>query len=374
MNAPNEMTAGVHSVAHIKSLDGLRGYAAIIVTFYHAILHINPFAIQTILSPAIDQVAIADIWLKIALIFFDGATAVSLFYVLSGVVLCQSLLRSGLGAKSILLFLLRRILRLYPALIFCVFSMWVLSIAMQEVIHGFPLVDIGDAVYNSLLIHTKVHSPSTSVQVEVLATPFIILFAIAYKKYSVAACLVLLALSMSAMQRNELVFFLPNIHASLLMFFAGMLIALPEAKAFFKKIVGWKLFSLLVLAFIIRHLTDINFLPGYIAKTLLLAGVVGFLRWAEYRTFLHEFLENDFSQFIGKISYSYYLLNIPILWLLWFLPAVYSNFSELGQLFGGIVSGFFAVMLTIPLAYLSYRFVEVYFINFGAKITRSFGG
>lgn len=235
MNVPSDKTTGMQCVQHIKSLDGLRGYAAIIVTFFHAILHINPSAVQTILHPSIDQVAVADIWLKIVLIFFDGGTAVSLFYILSGVVLCQSLLRSGLGTKSILLFLLRRILRLYPALIFCMFSMWVLSMAMQEVTHGFPLINIGDAIYNALLIHTKVHSPSTSIQIEVLATPFIILFAIAYKKYSVAVCVMLLALSISALGRSELVFFLPNMHASVLMFFSGMLIALPEAKDFFKK-------------------------------------------------------------------------------------------------------------------------------------------
>ena len=364
----------VYHTRHIKALDGLRGYAAIVVTFFHAILHINTDAIQRVLHPAIDQVATNDLLLKLFLMLFDGATAVSLFYVLSGAVLCQSLLRAQLNLKTVFLYLLRRVFRLFPALFLCMLGMWGLSVLLQNFTSGFPLVRFEDAIKNALLIQTRVHGPSTSIQVEALATPFILIFAFAYRKYSVAAGIALFVLAISAIQRNELVFFFPNMHVSVLVFFAGMLVALPEAKMLFERITGWQLLGLICFALVVRHLTHIQFLPGFVAQTLLLAAVVGFVRWASPGTFVHSFLECRLSQFFGRISYSYYLLNVPVLWVLWFIPGFYAPFAELGQILGGVASGFVAALITIPLAYFSHRFVELYFINMGARITRSFGG
>lgn len=371
----NEISAGggIHHTQHVKALDGLRGYAAIVVTFFHAILHMDPTAVQRVLHPAIDQVAAGDLWLKIVLVFLDGGTAVSLFYVLSGTVLCQSLLRARLDWTSIFLFLFRRVFRLFPALFLCMLGMWGMSWVLHHFFSGFPLVIFSDAMLNALLIQTKIHGPSTSVQIEALATPFILLFAYAYKKYAVAAGIALFALSISAIQRNELVFFLPNMHVSVMVFFAGMLVALPEAQAIFSRITGWQLMGLIILAVVVRHLTHIQFLPGLLGQSFLLAAVVGFVRWASCRTFIHKFLEHRFSQFVGRISYSYYLLNIPVLWVLWFLPDLYALFTGFDQIWGGVISGVVATLITIPLAYLSYRFVELYFINLGAKISRSFG-
>lgn len=177
---------------HIKALDGLRGYAAILVSFYHAILHMDESSIYRVLYPPIDNVASDDLKLKLVLIFFNGSTAVLLFYVLSGSVLCQSLLRDKLNLKSICLFLMRRVFRLFPALLFCMLGLWLLSLVLRRLGVVFPHVSFEAAVLNAFLFNTNVHGPSTSIQIEALATPFILLFAFAYRKLSISTAVVFL--------------------------------------------------------------------------------------------------------------------------------------------------------------------------------------
>ncbi|MCG9082782.1 acyltransferase family protein [Laribacter hongkongensis] len=357
---------------HVPALDGMRGWAAILVTFYHAILHLDEKAIYSVLYPAVDKVAISDILLKLVLIVFNGSTAVLLFYVLSGTVLCQSLLRDKSGIKSVLLFLLRRILRLFPALFLCMFVMWALSAALQKIGVTFPIVSVERAISNALLIDTSLHGPSTSIQIEALATPFILFFAFVYRKSSVVQAVAIFTLSIMAIQKPELVFSLQNMHANTFVFIAGMVVALPEVRTFFERVTTMQLCFLLVCAFLFRHLVHFESLPGLIAQVLLLATLVGFVRWTPVKTEFHAFLESPISQFFGKISYSYYLLNVPVLWVIWFIPSFYEPFAKGGPVVGGLLSGVLATIMTIPFAYLSWKYVERYFIKLGVKITHFF--
>ena len=54
------------------SLDGLRGYAALAVTFYHGILHFDLSLIDRVLYRPISLVALADLPAKLLLIVFNG--------------------------------------------------------------------------------------------------------------------------------------------------------------------------------------------------------------------------------------------------------------------------------------------------------------
>lgn len=354
---------------HIKALDGLRGYAAIIVTFYHAILHLDKSAIYSVLYPAIDQIARPDVALKAALVFLNGSTSVLLFYVLSGTVLCHSLLKHPLNIKSVVSFLIRRIFRLFPAVMVCMLVMWLMSKFIVFLGIQFPSISANSALLNALLVKTDLHGPSTSIQVEFLATPFILIFAIVYKRYSISMALVLLSLAVFAIQKPEIVFNLKNMHANTFVFLAGMMVALSELRGVFSKITGYHLMLLLLAGFLFRHLVHFESLPGLIAQVILLASLVGYLRWSTSKTRLHLFLESNLSQFLGKISFSYYLLNVPVLWMLWFISDFFEIFKDYGPLWGGLFSGFVAMMITIPFAYISYKFVERPFIALGSKIT-----
>lgn len=161
-------------------------------------------------------------------------------------------------------------------------------------------------------------------------------------------------------------------HASVFVFLSGMLIALPEMRLFFERSTTLQIACLLFFAFVFRHFVHLDSLPALIAQVLLLAAVVGSIRWASVRTKIHVFLESSLSQFFGKISYSFYLLNVPVLWVIWYLPSFQAYLAGMGQLWGGILSGFVAVILTIPIAALSHRLLELRFITFGALITNYF--
>lgn len=368
-------TKAIFHSKHVKALDGLRGYAAFIVTFYHAILFQDEHLVENVLSPAIDKVNLLDYGTKFALVFLNGSTAVLLFYVLSGAVLCQSLLRDQFNSLSILLFIVRRILRLFPALILCMVAMWMISIGFQHFhVQSYPVISFLDAAKNALLLEDRIHGPSTSIQIEALATPFILIFAFVYKSYSIAISAILFALSIFAIQRPELTFSLPNMHASVFVFFSGMLIALPQAKFLFSVITSRQLLLLLIAAVALRSLVHIESLPGFIAQVILLATLVGFIRHSIQPTSLHLFLETKFSQFLGRISYSYYLLNVPILHIIWFSPLQLPQWlnSSLGTLTAGLIVGFIAALATLPFAYLSHKYCEVYFINLARNISEKY--
>ncbi|MES2932869.1 MAG: acyltransferase [Pseudomonadota bacterium] len=368
------MTSGlpIHT-QHVKALDGLRGYAAILVTFFHTILNLEPTLVERVLSPAIGQIGRADWVNKLALIMFNGTTAVALFYVLSGAVLCQSLLRTTLTFRTSGLFFLRRILRLFPVLIVCMLTMWALSVAYNGIgIHTYPLITAANAIKNALLLDTRFHGPSTSIQIEVLATPFIFLFAFLYRRYAVLIAAVFLTLSIVAIQEPNLVFSLPNMNASLFLFVIGMVIALPEAKNLFSEITTGKLIILLVFCFLLRHLVHIESLPGLIAQGMLLGTLVGFVLHTVKPSRFHLFLENRYSQFLGRISYSYYLFNVPVLFILWFTPRLEFVAQWKNPVLGGLVVGLISVVITLPIAYFSHKYCELPFIHFGKKLTLKF--
>ena len=359
---------------HVAALDGLRGYAAVVVTFFHAILNREPALVERVFSPAFDQVSAADLFTKAVLAVFNGSTAVSLFYVLSGAVLCRSLLRSPWSAAQVGMFVGRRALRLFPALVSCLLLMWTMALVYAQLgLQGYPQTATALSVLkNALLLDILVHFPSRSVQIEALATPFILLFAWLYRRCSVPAALLLLALSVFAIERHELVFGLPNMNVSVMLFYVGMMVALPEAKTLFAKVSSTGLLVVFAGAWLLRQFLSINALSGMIAQTLLLGALVGMLMHAPSTGLFQRFLEARISRFLGRISYSYYLLNVPVLYLLWFTPGL-SALERLGSpVLGGTLVGVVAFVLTVPLASLSYRYCEAPCIEWGRRMTEKY--
>jgi peptidoglycan/LPS O-acetylase OafA/YrhL len=367
---PAHERAVIYQTEHVKALDGLRGYAALAVTFYHAILQLQPALIDRVLMPSVGALQSEDLPAKAVLAIFDGEAAVLLFYVLSGCVLCRSLVKAPSSPRSLSLFTLRRALRLLPPMAVCMAVMWGLSQSYAIAgIGTFPVVTAWNAAKNALLIQISVHGPSTSIQIEALATPFIILFSLLYRAFSIPAAIAVFALSIFAIEMPALLFDLPNMHMYLFVFMLGMLVALPEFEGVFAKATGSRTVMLLVAALLVRHIGNRAALTGMIAQVMLLGAAVGSVRWSLQTGWLHRFLGSAVSQFLGRTSYSYYLLNVVVLWVLWFSPAFSSLQNWSNPLVGGLVVGTIAAIATMPLAHLSQRYCEAPFINLGRKLS-----
>ena len=174
-----------------NALDGLRGIAATSVIFYHAIL-LHGVLVDTVLVAPIQSLGSpSDIAIKIALTLFNGHSAVLLFFVLSGFVLRMSLERATGPAHVVVTnFVLRRVLRLYPALMFCMACfLGIAAVCATVGWHGFPVLDIRLVLLNASLFDITVHGPSRTIQGEMLAVPFLLLAFYVAKKFGTSGML-----------------------------------------------------------------------------------------------------------------------------------------------------------------------------------------
>jgi peptidoglycan/LPS O-acetylase OafA/YrhL len=127
-----------------RSLDGLRGMAAVAVIFYHAFLHNSPNLLGVVLPMPIYLLhSTRDVLSKLALSISNGEVAVHIFFVLSGLVLSLSLKRKSSSISPVMLsiqFAVARLMRLYPALIVCMAGFYGLSVVLTKVgFSGFPV-------------------------------------------------------------------------------------------------------------------------------------------------------------------------------------------------------------------------------------------
>jgi peptidoglycan/LPS O-acetylase OafA/YrhL len=358
-------------ISRIKALDGLRGFAALTVTFFHAMLHTDESQVQTILTPSIFSLKdSASVCFKLALMLFDGGLAVIAFYVLSGYVLQTSLSRTRSPLViTFFEFAIKRLTRLLPAMIACMMLMVILSLLINAMDPGgYPYIPWNTAIKNAFLIKITHHGPSTSVQVELLAAPFIFLFFLLSRIFGILSSYLLICFSILAIQISGLVLHFPNLHPSLIAFYLGSMLATPAGKAFISNINPTNISCsiVLIITIIIRHLASRESIPGLIATTGCVALFVGMLANPVNVTAFHNFLCGRFAQFLGRISYSYYLLNIPVLYLVWYT----FGGSWILQISWGeaLIVGTIAAAFTCPLAWLSERYIETGGISAGRFI------
>ncbi len=157
-----------------RALDGLRGVAAAAVVVYHSILHNDVSLVPRVLfQPLQAMPTVRDAVTKLFLVLFNGEVAVYVFFVLSGCVLRMSLERQARDPAARLCagFALARAVRLYPPVIACMVLFYGLS---QLGIPGLARFTPWQLLQNASLWAITMHGPSNTIQVELLAIPFIL--------------------------------------------------------------------------------------------------------------------------------------------------------------------------------------------------------
>jgi len=145
------------------------------------------------------------------------------------------------------------------------------------------------------------------------------------------------------------------------------------------KVIQLFLFNLLILLILLYcSYTIISKNSGIIYKYLSNYRLL-FYSWAVFLLFVLimqlytpvKLLHNSFFAFLGKISYSIYLVH-PL--LIYFLKAPYAFlYSHINSSsFAFLLSFLMTCLILIPLSYLAYRFIETPGINLGKSVIRKF--
>jgi peptidoglycan/LPS O-acetylase OafA/YrhL len=329
---------------------------------YHSILHNDASLVPRVLvQPLQAMPTVRDAVTKLFLVLFNGEVAVYVFFVLSGCVLRLSLERqgrdprigSGEAARLCAGFALARAVRLYPPVIACMVLFYGLS---QLGIPGLVRFTPWQLVQNASLWAITMHGPSNTIQVELLAIPFILAAWLLRRCLGLPALALCVVYGVLALEAGWMVFFLPNMHAYLIAFVAGMIAAEPRLRPLLAEAPGGAWWGALAGLVLCRAFDPQGLITSLVAMVLAAAFLVAGLLHGQ-RGSLHRALEHPAVQALGRVSFSLYLLNVPVLYAVWGWtdgrPWVARHALEAGLLVALVSFAF-----TYPLAWASERWVE----------------
>ncbi len=285
-------------------------------------------------------------WPNVLLALGNGPAAVLLFFVISGFVLFRSLEAGTTPAK----FIFGRVKRIYPAA-----AVTVLLFAAIIGAFGYDGIQIssGNIALNALLIRTDINGVMWSLKVEILAAPLILA---AWSIWSPRLGWALLILAIALSFWGALNRFLDVPTTGLHAFALGMLAAHYRGDA------GQLRNTLLVvcvMGFLFApEMTSRTSHIGSIISTLFAGGLV----WLVANGPELRLLGMRPLRYLGRISYSFYLLH-PLSMLVLALPPVVDGIQAALVILGAgvTVTGVFliSVAITAPIAALLYRWIEV---------------
>lgn len=350
--------------ARNAALDGLRGYAAIAVVFYHSILGAQPHLIPTVLhAPVWAQSSFYGVAEKLALAVLNGELAVEVFFTLSGIVLFRSLraMDQGRWLRTCWSFAVRRFVRIWPAM-----AIAVLGTAAGSALMGLDAPGWTAIRKNLILSEYGVIGATWTLHAELaMVPPFLACFFLTrwLGRRALIGCLAyaLLAFHFHALLGADhvLTYALPFAIGGAAVesgWFDRLYRTRHAALAALVSAVGAVLLFLLLAANSARLGLEVAFVTA----------AVGWVARAPGGT-VRRALEAPLSRFLGRISYSFYLWNVPVFEAM--LAALGYTLANAHPLEAGLLVGAAASLATIPLACLSARWVEEPCIVLGRILT-----
>jgi peptidoglycan/LPS O-acetylase OafA/YrhL len=346
---------------YLTYLDATRGIAALMVAIYHFIGWRDEHALLA----------------ELGSIVFNGADAVSYFFVLSGFVLSYKYIVLG-DKLDIKKFYVNRLFRIWPAFFVTVLLnalYWNRKDLGINNLQNLFIFNRQDFWEEALLFrggHSKFYVPGWTLSIELTASffmPFAI--ALARKDKRIIPWLIFATLLLTF----EFIFpFMLGVLASCL-YQRVTDPAFKETKWFrYRHLIitgAFILFSIRILDRISPLGPSYKYLAGYL--------VISFFHYSAFASFiflimflqnkrLQRVLSHSWFRFIGKVSYGIYLMH----WLI--VTIIFENWDYLVSLFHGTILTYvvtFPVFLavTLLLAYITYQFIERPFIRMGKKLT-----
>ncbi len=377
---------------HENRLDSLRGYAAFIVVIHHCLLTFV-FSSDNTSFPALFQ----DNWLttswqqivnRLLLAFIgSGPSFVLLFFVLSGYVITSSLHKKNIGKIfEYFLFLLRRIFRIYPAHLAAIFIIIILSELQnysqplnnfysewfQSLMHKFS----NDEIFNNAVLVTSepliVNNVTWSLYCEIYGSLLLPVFCFVNKRtnfglqFLFLITLIYCGKAEVVQQVSPALRYIYCFYLGSFLFWNFDFIAQKLRIFISKKIL---LLTIFLVIPAIRLVLDskfeytINILESAAAALVILNCVA-----TKNQT---NFLDGKFFTNLGKISYSFYVIQLPIIYLTFVsLSKIFSaNFLENYAIYLQIPATLITLFFTFCAAKILYKMVELPCLKLGKKIT-----
>ena len=231
---------------------------------------------------------------------------------------------------------------------------------------GLPDPDPLSAIQNALLTKIAWHGATWTIQGEVLAVPFILGFYFLRRWLGEIGLVFGLCYCLLSRENPGLLFSLPNITAVLTPMVIGMIAAAPGARAIGASMPPWTLWAMPAALFTSLVFFGLNEPTSELARVILAGALVAGCFYAPASSPLVRLLSQSFVQFCGRISYSLYLLNVPLIIL--FAPLAQRWLAPAGGLLAGIILGLAVFLATMPLAAWFERRVEQGGIRLGERL------
>ncbi|CAN7689823.1 acyltransferase [Paenibacillus sp. LjRoot153] len=350
-------------------LDSIRGLAALIVFLSHAV-GIIP------LNNSLDLINHS-----ILHVFWDGTASVILFFVLSGYCLVLPFIRKEFNFSENVIFILKRIFRIYPAYWVVIFitiflknlffnvnglntlSMWINSFWNQPVY----FTDIFKHILligplNPNLLNPVIWSLAVEMKISIIF-PFIAY--LVTKTRTVYGSLSLLLVSIIicySLKQINFVSFIP-------LFILGALMAkyYVNITNYFRTL---SKFSLTILFFIGLILYSVRYcIPNLKMDDTVINYLIGigcsiFIYIGFSINKISNLLSNNIFRFIGNISYSFYLIHLPILISITSFLYQYNHSI--------ILCWVISLIMSLLIAFILYKYIELPFIQIGRTIADSY--
>ena len=347
------------SAAYLPRLEALRGIAALMVGYTHAIGGIR------IDSPMSQKIKSGLSTLG------NGSAAVTIFFVLSGFVLATSLDNKHSGQQRVLFdFLLRRALRIWPAMLFALLCCYAWNTLVFEPA-TFPIASPGytktwerpaelkDIGLDVLFIQNFLDPVTWTLQVEMVAAIVFVPLWWCCRR-SLAASLLLFAASLTYFLAAPLYSYARS--GFIFMFILGIQTSYGIRLLSRLKPTHWPMI-IFIMSFGACSLIT-KWIPETYAICWVLEALAAYWVIAALANTAPEkrlwILDSRVARFMGQISYSFYLWHFPILFILggcFFSHIPAQQLSQWPNL-AGSAAFIISTLLAIPIAWLSYRLIE----------------
>ena len=351
----------LHNRDFIPRIEAMRGLAALTVAGFHVGAY---YARNAPSAGWFDAMAV-----KFLIAVSNGYGAVIAFFVLSGFVLARSLDRNADPAR----FFYQRLFRLFPPVVATIGLFTALFYGFGLRVYGGASYEPLNVVLNMIIVHTDIDRVMWSMKIECVATPLILASVWLYKRSGPKPlCLtgaVLFALSFVGQYANALGD--GSNLAPLYAFVLGILVHFEGSR-----IVSWigphLAAPAAVLSILVFWLCGLVGQSGWIllveamSAAVLIAILVG-----RPDVGLFQPLDLSIVRFYGRISYSFYLLH-PLTFLIYpvAVATILQMWPGLSTFAVGTILTILSIVAITPLAYLSWRWIEIPAIAAGKRLQR----